>query len=122
MLPKFVDNMELRLEQLDHSFIDRDTLETSDVTGGGMEQFLYQTGYLTIKDFDDDVYTLGFPNEEVKRALYRVVVKEAAAKQIADRNYTEPFKADKRKVVGLAVELDSEGKGLVDWKVVDEIG
>ncbi len=224
MLPKFVDNMELRLEQLDNSFIDRDTLETSDVTGGGAELFLYQTGYLTIKDFDDDVYTLGFPNEEVKRALYRVVVpaltmrtnsdvvstqslllkmmangkvpeamkalkaiiadvpysnkklasmdmeeryrliistvfnaigfkvevehmlatgridiiaktaryiyvlelklsnnggKEAAARQIADRNYTEPFKADKRKVIALAVELDSEGKGLLDWQIVE---
>ena len=33
--------------------------------------------------------------------------------------YTEPFKADKRRVVGLAVELDSEGKGLIDWKVVE---
>ena len=31
----------------------------------------------------------------------------------------EPFKADKRQVIGLAVELDSEGKGLVDWKVVE---
>lgn len=224
MLPKFVDNMELRLEQLDNCFIDRDTLETSDVTGGGAELFLYQTGYLTIKDFDGETYTLGFPNEEVKKALYRVVVpaltmrtnsevvttqslllkmmsdgkvpeamkalkaiiadvpysnkklssmdmeeryrliistvlnavgfrvevehmlatgridiiaktaryiyvlelklsnnggKEAAARQIADRNYTEPFKADKRKVVALAVELDSEGKGLVDWKAVE---
>ena len=29
MLPKFVDNMELRLEQLNNCFIDRDTLETS---------------------------------------------------------------------------------------------
>ena len=46
----------------------------------------------------------------------------AAERQIRDSGYTEPFKADKRKVVGLAVELDSEGKGLVDWKVVDEIG
>ena len=45
--------------------------------------------------------------------------KEAAAKQIADRNYTEPFKADKRKVIALAVELDSEGKGLTDWQVVE---
>ena len=29
---------------------------------------LYQTGYLTIKSYDknDDAYTLGFPNEEVK--------------------------------------------------------
>ena len=224
MLPRFVDNMELRLEQLDGCFIDRDTLETSDVTGGGAELFLYQAGYLTIKESDGETYTLGFPNEEVKRALYRVVVpaltmrtnsdvvstqslllkmmsdgkvpeamkalkaivadvpysnkklasmdmeeryrliistvfnaigfrvevehmlatgridiiaktaryiyvlelklsnnggKEAAARQMADRRYTEPFKADSRKVIALALELDSEGKGLVDWRIVE---
>ena len=45
--------------------------------------------------------------------------KKAAAKQIADRNYTEPFRADKRKVIAIAVELDSEGKGLVDWMAVE---
>ena len=224
MLPRFVDNMELRLEQLDGCFIDRDTLETSDVTGGGAELFLYQAGYLTIKESDGETYTLGFPNEEVKRALYRVVVpaltmrtnsdvvstqslllkmmsdgkvpeamkalkaivadvpysnkklasmdmeeryrliistvfnaigfrvevehmlatgridiiaktaryiyvlelklsnnggKEAAARQMADRRSTEPFKADSRKVIALALELDSEGKGLVDWRIVE---
>lgn len=43
----------------------------------------------------------------------------AAEQQIRSCGYTEPFKADKRRVVGLAVELDSEGKGLVDWKVVE---
>lgn len=224
MLPKFVDNMELRLEHLNNCFIDRDTLETSDVTGGGAELFLYQTGYLTIKDSDCETYTLGFPNEEVKKALYRVVVPaltmrtnsdvvstqslllkmmsdgkvpeamkalkaiiadvpysnkklasmnmeeryrliistvfnaigfkvevehmlatgridiiaktaryiyvlelklsnnggaRAAAKQMADRNYTEPFKADKRPIIALALELDNEGKGLVDWQMVE---
>ena len=36
--------------------------------------FLYQSGYLTIKSYEDEVYTLGFPNEEVKRALYKMVV------------------------------------------------
>lgn len=41
----------------------------------------------------------------------------AAEKQMLDRQYTEPFKADKRKVIGLAVELDKDGKGLIDWKV-----
>lgn len=43
----------------------------------------------------------------------------AAEQQIRNCGYTEPFKGDKRKVIGLAVELDSEGKGLVDWKVVE---
>ena len=43
----------------------------------------------------------------------------AAERQIIDNHYAEPFKAGKRKVVALAVELDSEGKGLVDWKAVE---
>lgn len=47
----------------------RNTLELSDVTGGGAELFLYQSGYLTIKDSDEFGYILGFPNEEVKQAL-----------------------------------------------------
>ena len=42
----------------------------------------------------------------------------AAEKQILANQYTEPFKADKRKVVALAVELDDLGKGLIDWKEV----
>ena len=43
----------------------------------------------------------------------------AAEKQIIANNYLEPFKADKRKVVGLAIELEDMGKGLLDWKVVE---
>ena len=225
LLPKFVDNMEMRMEYFDHCFIEGDTLETSDVVNGGAELFLYQSGYLTIKDYDDGVYILGFPNFEVRKALYRVVVPaltmksnsevvsaqsflrkmmqdgntaeakkalkaliadvpysnkkmasmdmeeryrlimstifralgfrvevermlatgridmivevpsfiyvlelklsnnggiSAAESQIKEKSYTEPFKADKRKVIALAVELDETGKGLIDWKEVDE--
>lgn len=74
MIPKFVDNLGLRLKNFEHCFIMRNTLETSDVTGGGAELFLYQSGYLTIKDCDEFGYTLGFPNEEVKQALYDMVL------------------------------------------------
>lgn len=42
--------------------------------------------------------------------------KDAATKQILNRQYMEPFKADKRKVIGLGIELDEEGKGILDWK------
>ncbi len=41
---------------------------------------------------------------------------DAATQQIRDKQYAEPFKADKRRVVALAIELDDQGKGLVDWK------
>ena len=43
---------------------------------------------------------------------------DAAAEQIRAKQYAEPFKADKRKVIALVIELDDRGKGLVDWKEV----
>jgi hypothetical protein len=46
--------------------------------------------------------------------------KEAAVRQIIDCRYMEPFKADRREVIGLGIELDEEGKGLIDWKVAEE--
>lgn len=224
MLPKFVDGIEFRLDDFDHCSILSSVLETSDVTGGGPELFLYQSGYLTIKSSDEFGYNLGIPNEEVRQALnemvlpaltmrkqgetmsaqakllrqlglcqlndakntlrslvadvpysnkklasmdmeerYRLIIStilnaigirvevermlatgridlvawtsryiyvielklpnnggiSAAERQIKACGYTEPFKGDSREVVGLAVELDSDGKGLVDWKRVE---
>ena len=224
LLPKFVDDMEIRLGNFENCPIDSDTIETSDVTGGGAELFLYQSGYLTIKGYEEGLYLLGIPNHEVRKALYNIVLPAltmksealtittqnvlrlnlqrgnlpeaekclkaliadvpysnkklasmdmeeryrlvmstifnaigfrvevermiatgridmvvytsriiyvlelklsnnggiaAAEKQITAHQYAEPFKADKRKVVALAVELDSEGKGLLDWKEVE---
>ena len=46
--------------------------------------------------------------------------KEAAIKQIHDRQYLEPFKAHKREIVGLGIELDEEGKDILDWEMVNE--
>ena len=43
---------------------------------------------------------------------------DAASEQIRAKRYAAPFKADKRKVIALAIELDEKGKGLVDWKEV----
>ena len=225
MLSKFVDNVEILLDDFDTCYIDRTTLETCDVSDGGAELFLYQSGYLTIKSYEDGVYTLGFPNEEVRQALYKMVVpaltlrtrqevvstqsklmkmmqtgnmeeamkclksliadvpysnkklasmdmeeryrliistifnaigfkvevehmlatgridmivqtthyiyvielklrsnggKEAAAKQIISHQYLEPFKADKRKIVGIGIELNELGKGLIDWKIAKD--
>ena len=224
LLLKFVDNMELRLKSFENCRIMRNTLELSDVTGGGASLFLYQSGYLTIKDSDEFGYILDFPNEEVKQALYEIVLpaltlreesyiqslqanlyaqlgtgqideamkslkaliadvpysnkklasmnmeeryrliissilnaiglkvevekmiatgridmivqtsryiyvielklrnnggKDAATQQILDRQYIEPFKADNRQIIGLGIELDENGKGLLDWKRVE---
>ena len=39
---------------------------------------LYQSGYLTIKDYDSGLYTLGVPDEEVRRDLATLVAGAAA--------------------------------------------
>ena len=70
LLPKFVNDLEIRLKDFDHCTLLSTIIETSDVTGGGAELFLYQSGYLTIKDYQMGVYILGFPNSEVRQALY----------------------------------------------------
>lgn len=44
--------------------------------------------------------------------------KSAATHQIFDRQYLEPFLADSRQVIGLGLELDDKGKGLIDWQEV----
>ena len=84
LIPKFVDNMELRLKNFESCRIMRNTLETSDVSAGGAELFLYQSGYLTIKKYDEFGYTLGFPNEEVKQALYDQVLPSLALRSESD--------------------------------------
>ena len=223
LLPKFVDDLEIRLKDFDHSALLDTIIETSDVTGGGAELFLYQSGYLTIKGYVSGTYLLGIPNFEVRQALneivlptlamrknndlqstqaflnvhlslgnlpeamkclkaliadvpysnkklasmdmeerYRLIMStifnaigcrvevekmiatgridmvvevtnfiyvlelklsnnggvDAAEEQMKAKQYAEPFKADKRKVIALAIELDDMGKGLVDWKEV----
>ena len=40
----------------------------------------------------------------------------AGIQQIISNQYLEPFRADKRKAIGLAIELEDMGKGLLDWK------
>ena len=63
---------------------------------------------------------------EVTRYIYVMELKlsnnggiSAAEAQIKAKQYAEPFQSDKRKVVALAVELDEQGKGLIDWKEVE---
>ena len=74
LLSKFEDDIKKRLKDFEYCPIIRDTLETSDVTDGGAELVLYQTGYLTIKDYMMGIYILGFPNSEVKKSLYETIL------------------------------------------------
>ena len=69
LLSKFEDDIKKRLKDFENCPILRNTIETFDVTDGGAELVLYQTGYLTINDYMMGIYILGFPNSEVKKSL-----------------------------------------------------
>ena len=74
LLPKFVSDMEIRLKDFEQCSLLENIIRTSDVTGGGVEMFLYQSGYLTIKDYCMGVYILGVPNHEVRQTLNEIVL------------------------------------------------
>ena len=59
---------------------------------------LYQSGYLTIKDYDREFndYTLGFPNQEVRRGFAECLYRHVAAVPGAEDNKGELFQAYKR--------------------------
>ena len=53
-----------------------DTLNSIDIMDKNPLPLLYQSGYLTLKDYDRefDSYTLGFPNQEVERGFIRYLL------------------------------------------------
>ena len=74
LLPPLEISLENRLEDLENCALINTIIETADVSEGGAELFLYQSGYLTIKGYYERVYLLGFPNHEVRQALYERVL------------------------------------------------
>jgi hypothetical protein len=84
LLSQMLEHTQVNGDELDGMIMDAETLENADVNTSNIPLFLYQTGYLTIKDYDDGDYTLGFPNEEVKRALFKIVLPNALDKQEGD--------------------------------------
>ena len=74
LLPTLKISLEKRLEDLENCALMNTIIEAADVSEGGAELFFYQSGYLTIKGYYDRVYLLGFPNHEVRQALYEMVL------------------------------------------------
>ena len=62
---------EYRHIEVPSDFADSHEIETSKP-----ESFLYQSGYLTIEKFENDVITLDYPNEEVRKSLARLYLDE----------------------------------------------
>ncbi|MDE6649412.1 MAG: ATP-binding protein [Muribaculaceae bacterium] len=69
-------NMDVDLESLDNTTCTHDELMGLDLKNPNPLALMYQTGYLTIKDYDpyDNVYTLGIPNKEARDGLFNELV------------------------------------------------
>ena len=70
VLRKFINE----IPELDNCLIDSDFLEMSDVNMDDPKLFLYQSGYLTIKKVVGSSYMLGYPNREVRNAIFGMIL------------------------------------------------
>ena len=66
----------------DESRFDKPTTQITDVV-----PVLYQSGYLTIKDYDDGIYCLGIPNKEVRIGLGESLTEYTAPEPLERRAY-----------------------------------
>ncbi len=82
-LIKLLPNYGQELENLATTTFDANTLRSSFEVGKlRLDLLLYQTGYVTISNYDDDVYSLDFPNQEVRTAFNLHLLSYLADKDI----------------------------------------
>ena len=100
------------LEDLAHEVTTADVLNSVDSASTNPVPVVYQSGYLTIKEYDPrfETYTLGFPNREVEEAL----------QQINDKQYTLPFAADGRQVFKVGVNFSKETRNIERWLIEEQ--
>ncbi len=77
------------LEQMSKAEVTSDVLNCIDAESNDPIPVIYQSGYLTIKDYDPEyeIYTLGFPNEEVEKGFIRFLMPY----YLNGENTREPF-------------------------------
>lgn len=74
-LAERIGHYEIEADELDRGFeASKDMFDVPLEMSHSPIPMLYQCGYLTIKDFEDGVYTLAFPNEEVRTGFYRLLL------------------------------------------------
>jgi hypothetical protein len=73
--PKTID------EVISNPHADFISLGSGDLRSDNLVPLLYQSGYLTIKDYDPEfeLYTLGFPNKEVEDGFYKFLLPNYAS-------------------------------------------
>ena len=76
IIVKAIKRMHSDLEEIFNTECDEEELKGFDLTDPNPVALMYQTGYLTIKDYDfrTDTIRLGIPNEEVKSGLFKILI------------------------------------------------
>ncbi len=65
------------IPELEHLEVSKDFLSAFDLEDISIEPLLFQTGYLTIKEFDGHEFIkLGYPNQEVKRSFSAILLEK----------------------------------------------
>jgi len=72
----------------DNVLIDEASIMDYRIENQNLIPLLYQTGYLTIKLYEDNLYTLGFPNEEVKYGFLNELLPAFVLTPIATGNFS----------------------------------
>ena len=76
--PTFLVNLlsekQYYLPEIEKLEVAEQVFSTYDIDCLKPEALLFQTGYVTIQDIQDDIYTLGYPNEEVKNAFLKYLL------------------------------------------------
>ena len=73
-------------KKFENIIIPENKLDLSDVSLKDADLFLYQTGYLTIKGYRQGGYILGIPNNEVKAAMFNIVLPNIVHEKESDVN------------------------------------
>ena len=78
-----IDRGEHPMPNWDCEYMDADSLEGNDADKKNLVLSLYQTGYLTIKEYDCslDLYKLSVPNSEVKEAITEMLIPRMVQKE-----------------------------------------
>lgn len=76
IVAKALKHIQADLEEIFDTYCSMDDLKGFDLTDPNPIALMYQTGYLTIKEFDKelDMFHIGIPNEEVKEGLVKVLI------------------------------------------------
>ena len=75
------------LPDLTRQEVSADFINSIDSVGKSPIPIIYQSGYLTIKNYDErfGIYTLGFPNEEVEEGVQKIFLAGKEKRKIGEK-------------------------------------